>query len=192
MISNKGDLKTYLAADRLSLGRTRKRPKHTDLTWKYEIALRKCEYYANTKAGGILNVLLRKYHAYRMFKIGTRCNYSIGINCVGKGLSLAHIGPVVISNDARIGENCRIHICVNIGTAAGTHGQAPVIGDNVYIGPGAKIFGPIKIGNGVAIGANAVVNKSFEEDNVTIAGVPARVINENGSEGMLIKGTEML
>ena len=54
-------------------------------------------------------------------------------------------------------------------------GGAPVIGDNVYIGPGAKIFGDITIGNNVSIGANAVVNRSFP-DNVIIAGVPAKVI----------------
>lgn len=142
--------------------------------------------------GGVLNKLFRKLYSYRMFRIGTKCNFSIGINCIGKGLSLAHVGPVIISSAARIGENCRIHVGVNIGTAAGTTGQAPKIGNNVYIGPGAKLFGPITIGNGVAIGANAVVNKSFEEDNISIAGVPAKVINHTGSEGMLIKGSEMM
>lgn len=54
----------------------------------------------------------------------------------------------------------------------------PVIGDNCYIGPGAKLFGDIRIGNNVAIGANSVVNKSFE-DNVTIAGVPAKIVNKS-------------
>lgn len=141
---------------------------------------------------GVLHKVLAKYYAYRTFVLGTKCGYSISRNCVDKGLSLAHIGPVVISSAAKIGENCRIHVGVNIGTAAGTTGQAPTIGNNVYIGPGAKLFGPITIGNGVAIGANAVVNKSFEEDNVSIAGVPAKVINHTGSEGMLIKGSKLL
>lgn len=53
----------------------------------------------------------------------------------------------------------------------------PVIGDNCYIGTGAKIFGNITIGDNVKIGANAVVNKSFGS-NVTIAGIPARVVNK--------------
>lgn len=57
---------------------------------------------------------------------------------------------------------------------------APRLGDNVYIGPGAKIFGPIEIGDNVAIGANAVVNKSFP-DSVTIAGVPAKIISYHDS-----------
>lgn len=127
-----------------------------------------------------------------MFKIGTKCSFFIGINCIGKGLSLAHVGPVVISSVAKIGENCRIHVGVNIGTSAGITGQAPIIGDNVYIGPGAKLFGPITIGNGIAIGANAVVNKSFEDDCITIAGVLAKIINHTGSEGMLIRGLELV
>ena len=58
--------------------------------------------------------------------------------------------------------------------------DTPTIGDNCFIGPGAKIFGRIKIGNRIVIGANAVVNKSFETDDVTIAGIPARVVKETG------------
>lgn len=189
MIQSKEELKDYLESDRLSLGRTRKKPRYTDLIWKYEIALRKCEYYANSS--GVPCKFFRMYYRYKMFRLGTKCNFSISINCVGKGLSLAHIGPVIISSAARIGENCRIHVGVNIGTAAGTTGQAPTIGNNVYIGPGAKLFGPIIIGNGVAVGANAVVNKSFEDNGISIAGVPAKVINHTGSEGMLIKGSEL-
>ena len=59
--------------------------------------------------------------------------------------------------------------------------EAPIIGDNCFIGPGAKLFGKIKIGDNVAIGANAVVNKSFG-DNVTIAGVPAKIVNNIGTK----------
>ena len=188
MIKDKKDLREYMEADRISLGRKRKRPKLNDLVWKYEIALRKCEYYANNKRG--LNKLFLKMSKSRLFVLGTICGYSISINTVGKGLSLAHVGPVIISSAAKIGENCRIHVGVNIGTAAGTTGQAPTIGNNVYIGPGAKIFGPITIGNDVAIGANAVVNKSFEENHITIAGIPAKKISDKGSEGYLFKASE--
>ena len=62
--------------------------------------------------------------------------------------------------------------------------EAPIIGDNCFIGPGAKLFGKIKIGDNVAIGANSVVNKSFQ-DNVTIAGVPARVVNNRGTQNRM-------
>jgi serine O-acetyltransferase len=63
--------------------------------------------------------------------------------------------------------------------------MAPTLGRNVYIAPGAKIYGPVIIADGCAIGANAVVNRSFETPNVSIAGVPARVISTKGSAGMI-------
>ena len=72
---------------------------------------------------------------------------------------------------------CDVHACVNIGEGLGQ--KAPQIGDNCWIGPGAKLFGGITIGKGVMIGAGAVVNKSFG-DQLRIAGVPARVIKQEG------------
>ena len=78
---------------------------------------------------------------------------------------------------------------MNIGTAASENdGHAPVIGENCYIGPGAKNFGKIIIGDNTAIGANSVVNKSFPDGNVTLGGVPAKVISSTNSEGLLIRG----
>ncbi|MBT0889312.1 hypothetical protein KJR38_03095 [Streptococcus lutetiensis] len=52
----------------------------------------------------------------------------------------------------------------------------PVIGNNVDIGVGAKIIGNVTIADGIKIGANAVVNKSFYEEGITIVGVPARKV----------------
>ena len=57
-----------------------------------------------------------------------------------------------------------------------------MIGDNVYIGPGAKIFGNIRIGSNVAIGANCVVNEDIPDDAVVV-GILGRVISYNGSFG---------
>lgn len=191
MIENKNDLHEYLEADKKSLGRNRLHPEMHDIIWKYEIVLRKKEYYYNTKdSGGIINKVLNYYYSRRLFVLGVKCGFSIGLNCCDRGLALAHRGTVIINGTARIGKNARIHADVNIGTSAGKKADAPTIGDNVYIGPGAKIFGKIIIGNNVAIGANAVVNKSFEDDNISIAGVPAKVISKKGSDGFLIKGTE--
>ena len=102
-----------------------------------------------------------------------------------------HYGLLIVNTDARIGKNCRIHSGLNIGGAAGfkktgdSRRYAPTIGDNTYIGRGAKIFGPINIGYDCVIGANAVVNKSFEDNNITIGGVPAKVISKKGSKGMV-------
>jgi serine O-acetyltransferase len=61
---------------------------------------------------------------------------------------------------------------------------SPVIGDNVFIGAGAKIFGMIKVGNNAAIGANCVVTKDVPENGVVV-GVPGRIISMNGSRGYI-------
>jgi serine O-acetyltransferase len=113
-------------------------------------------------------------------------------NCFGPGLSIAHPGPIIVNSAARIGKNCRIHECVNIGTEAGYGHKVPHIGNNVFIGPGAKIFGEITIADGIAIGANSVVNKSFLEPNITIAGVPAKKVSGKGSRDLLIDATEKI
>ena len=60
----------------------------------------------------------------------------------------------------------------------------PVIGDNVYIGPGAKIIVGVNVSNKVAIGANAVVTKDIPDNGVAV-GVPAKVISYEGSKGYI-------
>lgn len=112
------------------------------------------------------------FYYYKFRQCGYKCGFSIAANTFGPGLCICHVGTLVVNNNAKIGKNCRIHVGVNIG---GFKGGVPTIGDNVYIGPGAKLFGGISIGNNVQIGANAVVNKSFP-DNVIIAGVPAKIV----------------
>ncbi len=100
---------------------------------------------------------------------------------IGPGLFIGHYGGIVINGRTRMGRNCNLSQGVTIGTAqqAGKK-DPPSFGDNVYIGPGAKIFGAITIGNNVAIGANAVVTKDLP-DNAVAVGVPARIISTNGS-----------
>lgn len=182
MIKTKNDLAIYLKEDKTALGRKRRKPKYNDYIWKYEITLRKAEFYFNNK-NSLFKRLMYYYHKYKLSKLSVKTGFFIGINSVGKGLNIAHIGPIIINGHVKIGDYCRIHVGVNIGTAAGYSDKTPVIGNHVYIGPGAKIFGNIKIGDGVAIGANAVVNKSFP-DKCSIAGVPAKIINEKGSFGL--------
>ncbi|GAA4333635.1 hypothetical protein GCM10023144_25110 [Pigmentiphaga soli] len=80
-----------------------------------------------------------------------------------------------------------MHACVNIGGQAGFYAPedainlAPRIGDNSYIGPGAKIFGAIQIGNNCAIGANAVVNKSYSDHGLLLIGIPARPVDRKSN-----------
>lgn len=78
----------------------------------------------------------------------------------------------------RLDVTVEFHSCVNIGASRGKNG-APIIGNNVYIGPGAILFGDITIADNVSIGANATVNRSFTESNVVIAGTPAEIVKRN-------------
>lgn len=80
----------------------------------------------------------------------------------------------VVHKRAKVGRNCIIGQQVTIGGRSG-HYEVPVIGDNCEICAGAKVLGPIKIGNNVTIGANAVMI-SDAPDNTVWAGVPARCI----------------
>jgi len=85
-----------------------------------------------------------------------------------------HFGGIIVSGYAKFGDNCRIRNGVVVGLRRVEEPRAPVIGNNVDIGAGAKILGPISIGSNVAIGANAVVIDDVP-DNCIAAGVPAVV-----------------
>lgn len=179
MIRSKEELRQYLETDKIALDRKGKRPSFTDVIWKFQINLRYYEYYLNCKSG-VLGGVKCRYYYFKHFILSVLCGFSIPPNVFGKGLSIAHRGTIIVNSHSKIGNNCRLHACVNIGTTPGVPDAAPTIGDNVYIAPGVKIYGSIHIGNGVVIGANAVVNKDFLEDNVTIAGIPAKIISYKG------------
>ena len=149
--------------------------------YKFQRLMRKLEYYNNCKTG-ILNKIITTILKYKYKKKQIKYGFSIPINTFGPGLLIQHRGTICVNGHAKIGENCRINVDVNIGTNMEKEGEAPLIGDNCFIGPGAKLFGKIKIGNNVAIGANSVVNKDVP-DNVTVAGVPAKIVNNKGTKG---------
>ena len=152
----------------------------------YQFLLRYSEYITNCCKLRFYGKMVR----WHCRNLGTKLGFHIPFNICGKGLNLAHEGTVIISWEAKIGEYCRIHAGVNIGVNGDIPG-APVIGNGVYIGPGAKIFGPIEIADFVAIGANAVVNESIAVSNLTVAGIPAKVISNKGSRKLLYYPNEM-
>ncbi len=105
---------------------------------------------------------------------------------IGKGLYIGHFGCIILNPDSIIGNYCNISNGNTIGQAGrGGIQKTPVIGNRVYIAPGAKIFGGIEIGNNVAIGANAVVTKSLPENSVAV-GNPAKIINYKGSSDFIV------
>lgn len=185
MIKSKKEYKYYLEADRIALGKKRKELRYFDEIWVFQRLLRKVEYYKNCKNSTFY--LPYYYYLYlKFYLLSLLLGFHIKPNVFGPGLSISHVGTIIVNGSARVGENCRIHVCTVIGTKAGTNGKVtPKIGNNVYIGPGAKIFGDIVIADGIAIGANSVVNKSFTEPNIGIAGAPAKKINDRGSEGLV-------
>ena len=183
MIRNRADLQHYLEADRIGLRRAGASPQFYDEVWKFQRLLRRVEYLHNTGAAG----LLRKYWSWRLHQQSVRCGFEIPLNTFGPGLSIAHRGTIVVHPDARIGSNCRIHVDVVIGNQPGPPPEpVPRIGDNCYIGPGAKIYGGVVLGDNMVIGANAVVNSSFPEGRMTIAGMPARKISDTPSDELII------
>ncbi|MHB9140545.1 MAG: serine O-acetyltransferase [Paludibacter sp.] len=143
---------------------------------RFQRRLRKIEYLNNVKRKNIFYRIQLFFLEMRNHQLATRLGFSIPKNVFGAGLCLVHYGTIVVSARAKIGENCRIHPSTSIGDYNGV----PIIGDNVYIGPGAKLFGNISIGNNVAIGANAVVNSDVP-DNVTVGGIPAKIISQKSS-----------
>ncbi len=185
MIRSRNEFRLYCDADRRSLGFAGKSfLVFMNDIYIFQMRMRKLEYAINCGKNPV-KVLYRKI-LFR--KSSVKLGFSISPNTFGPGLSIAHRGTIVVNGGARIGANCRIHVDVNIGTEAGKSAAAPTIGDNCYIGPGAKLFGEINIGSNTVIGANAVVNRSFPEGNQTLGGIPATVISSNSSKGLLIKG----
>lgn len=177
MIDSKKTLREYLKKDKYALGIERKHPKFFgDDIWKFEIILRKHEYYENCSK----NILMKVLYKYLHYKMGLRLGFQIPCNVFEAGLCINHFGLIIVNDKARIGQWCDIHQGVSIGQNT-DEDAVPVIGENVWIGPGAKIFGKIVIGDNTMIGANSVVTKSFEQGNVRIAGNPAKVISEEGN-----------
>ena len=95
---------------------------------------------------------------------------------IGRRLFIDHGMGVVIGETATIGDDCTIYHGVTLGgTGKDKHKRHPDLQNNVMVGCGAKILGPIKIGNNTKIGANAVVTKSVP-DNVTVVGIPGEIV----------------
>lgn len=139
------------------------------LIWRYLYYLRREE------AAG--NKFSQYYWRRRKNDLGAKLGIIIYAGCCGKGLRIWHYGSTIISGDAKLGENCIFHGQACIGND-GNSTAAPVIGNNVDIGVGAKIIGDLTIADGVRIGAGAVVTKSCLEENATLVGIPARILGK--------------
>lgn len=103
---------------------------------------------------------------------------------IGAGLLMLHFGGVVIG-PSEIGRNCEIYQGVTLGVNKSLEREPPELGDRVYLAPGAKVLGSIRLGNDVCIGPNSVVLRSVP-DRFVINGVPGRVTAKNGSFDLVL------
>lgn len=180
MITSMKQYKYYVEQDERANGGKHNFLYMADEIEKYLMLIRRREYVFYLKKESPHNVIYKvynKYLKYRIHKLGLKLGFGIPINCAGPGLRIDHYGFVAINSNAKIGKNCHIYGDITIGVKDPTNDAAPVIGDNVVIGAGARIIGPVKIVSNCMIGANAVVTHSFLEEGKNIAGVPAKVIN---------------
>lgn len=101
---------------------------------------------------------------------------------IGSGLYIGHFGGIAISPHAVIGKNCSISQSVTIGVSGqGEKAGAPTIGDDVYIAPGARLFGKITVGNNIKIGANAVIHKDVPDNAIVVLDPGFKIISYKGN-----------
>lgn len=171
-ITDKKWLKFYLDADKFALGVSHRIFPYrlNDNVWRFEYFLRHYEYCKNTNCKlGVMfwGLLLRRS--------SRRLGFSISGNCFGPGLRINHFGLIIVNAKCKIGKWCDIHQGVNIGensyyikSERGTEliTCVPVVGNYVFIGLGAKIFGDCTVADNCRIGANCVINKSTDKNMV--------------------------
>lgn len=185
MISSKAELKEYLLRDSLANYRKSIKAKiFGDECWKFILAMRKFDYYSNAKGRNPLLIPAFIHYKFKYHRLSVMLGFSVPYKNIGKGFSIAHYGLLTINGAAHIGENCRMHEGVCIGATNGEK-EAARIGNNVFIGSGAKIIGNIEIADNVAIGAGAVVVKSITEPGTSWAGVPAKKVSDKDSKSNL-------
>ena len=196
MIKSKADYEFFLEADKIALlrdysGKLARSYVKSNLIWRFQRLMRKVEFLGNCRNGRLSRIsYLQTLKDFD--NLSVKLGFTIPPNVFGPGLSIAHRGTIVVHSDSIVGENCRIHHGVTIGSGRIIPNDSPSIGNNVFIGTGATIAGRITIADGIAIGANSYVDKSFSEPNITIAGCPARKVSNQGSEKLWIRATEIL
>ena len=121
---------------------------------------------------------------YKLLKIASQILTGIDLPCetkVGRRLRIDHFGGIIISGDTIIGDDVILRHGVTLGLRHEGIRGAPILGNGVEVGAGAKILGAVHIGNGAIIGANAVVLKDVPAGAVAV-GIPARIVHRKVGE----------
>ena len=139
----------------------------------------------------IANKLYKSEHYFSARMISQIARKMTGIEIhpgatIGSGLFIDHGMGVVIGETAEIGDNCTLYQGVTLGGTGKDSGKRhPTLGDNVLVGAGAKVLGPVNIGSGAKIAAGAVVLKDVPEDS-TAVGIPAKIVRTGGTKVELL------
>jgi serine O-acetyltransferase len=121
---------------------------------------------------------------YKVLKLWSQILTGIDLPCeatVGRRFTIEHFGGIIVSGDAVFGDDVTIRNGVTVGLRRTGKRGAPVIGNRVDIGAGAKVLGEIRIGDDVAIGANAVVLEDVPANSIAV-GVPARILPRRAAQ----------
>ena len=100
--------------------------------------------------------------------------FEIPLNVFDKGLHIIHAGNIIVNENSHVGEYCTIIGTTCLGSKNG--GNGPILGSHCELGMNSIVIGEIELGNNVFVGAGAVVTKSFSDDGISLAGVPAKVV----------------
>lgn len=148
-------------------------------SYRYVVLLRVCKAIRPNK---LIRYTLYPFALFWFSRLGMKLGIRIPISCeVGDGLLIEHWGGIWVNPSAKIGRNVNIAHAVTLGWVGhGVNRGAPVIGDQVFLGPGCAVLGHVTVGNHALVSANTVVLQDIPENGVVI-GVPGRVFSRQGS-----------
>lgn len=139
---------------------------------KIVIVSRKYIYYRDKK--GLINKILMVWYQRKFHLLARKSHVNIQ-GKFGSNLKIWHEN-IIVNRYAELGDNVQFHGNNCVGNNGKDLKKCPKIGNNVDIGYGVTIIGDVEIADDIVIGANSLVNKSFTEKGIVIAGVPARKI----------------
>ncbi|WP_051192302.1 hypothetical protein [Butyrivibrio sp. VCB2001] len=146
--------------------------------WRYQKMLRITEYVYSKRKNPVFLLLYCVVGRIKNVR-GARLGIYIPEYVFDRGLLIDHYGSITINGCCKIGKNCRLHGNNCIGNkGAGRVDEFPIIGDDFDLGFGASVIGRVNLGNGVIVGANSLVTKSFSGDNLVLLGTPASELKQ--------------
>jgi serine O-acetyltransferase len=161
----------------------------------FPLAVHRFGTWVNKKWGKHLNKNLVRFVFKSFYHLGRFLSVVIWKteidedSVIDEGVYFSPKGGIILGADA-IGRGCTIHqnVTIGFGFGSGRKMQRPIIGRNVWIGPGAVIYGKITIGEGSIIYPNSIINKSFPPHCI-VSGNPAKIIKRNITDDDLLKST---